>query len=274
MSIKLVAIDIDGTLLNSHNLVSEKTKSAIQKAKQLGVTVVLTTGRPFLGVKKFLEELSLLDDQDYVITYNGSLVQRSKSEEVLVSYGLTYDNFIEIEAMARKVGVHLHTTDYHHIYTANQEISPYTIHEAYLTGMPLRYRAVDQMTDELAIIKMMMIDEPAVLDAGIAKLPQAFLDKYSTAKSADFFFEVLNPEADKGHAVSKLAEHLGLDVSEVMTIGDNENDLSMITYAGTGVAMGNAVESVKQVADKMTLTNDQDGVAYALEQWVFPATEA
>ncbi|MEI5988637.1 sugar-phosphatase [Enterococcus crotali] len=268
MTVKLVAIDIDGTLLDSNRKISPKVKETLKKANDSGMYIVLCTGRPLPGVKEQLAELDLYGDNDYVITYNGSLVQATKSNEIISQYTLSYDDFLEIELMARKVGAHLHTIDDTAIYTANRDIGKYTVHEAYLVDMPLKYRAVDEMTPDLSIIKMMMIDEPEILDKAISQLPEEFINKYTTVKSTDFYYEILNKEASKGNALAKLAEHLGISQAETMAIGDNENDLSMIEYAGIGVAMGNATDSVKQAADVQTTSNDEDGVAEILLQYI------
>ncbi|HFU5873521.1 sugar-phosphatase [Enterococcus faecium] len=268
MSIKLVAIDIDGTLLNEKREVTKEVKEAIAAAVAKGVSIVLCTGRPLPGVQEQLNELNLFQDNDYVITYNGALVQQTKSGKIIARHGLTHEDFLEIEVMARRVGSHLHSIDDKAIYTPNRDISAYTIHEASLVKMPLKYRTPEEMTPDMNIVKMMMIDEPEILDAAIAHLPQTFRDKYTTVKSAPYYFEVLNKEASKGAAVANLAQHLGIDQDEIMAIGDNENDLSMIEYAGLGVAMGNAVSLVKEAANVITSSNDEHGVAEAIKKYV------
>jgi Cof subfamily protein (haloacid dehalogenase superfamily) len=264
MSVKLVAIDIDGTLLDSNRRITPKVKETLKRANEQGIYIVLCTGRPLPGVTEQLTELELYGDNDYVITYNGSLVQATKSKEIISQYTLSYDDFLNIELMSRKVGVHLHTIDSEAIYTANRDIGKYTVHEASLVNMPLKYRTVDEMTPDMSIIKMMMIDEPEILDNAIAQLPASFVEKYTTVKSTDFYYEILNKEASKGNALAKLGEHLGVKQAEIMAIGDNENDLSMIEYAGIGVAMGNATDNIKKAADIQTLSNDEDGVAEVL----------
>lgn len=268
MTVKLVAIDIDGTLLDSNRKITPKVKETLQKANENGMYIVLCTGRPLPGVKEQLAELDLYGENDYVITYNGSLVQATKTNEIISQYSLSHDDFLEIELMSRKAGVHLHTIDDKAIYTANRDIGKYTVHEAYLVDMPLKYRTVEEMTPDMSIIKMMMIDEPEILDQAISQLPDSFIEKYTTVKSTDFYYEILNKEASKGNALAKLAEHLGITQSETMAIGDNENDLSMIEYAGIGVAMGNATDSVKAAADIQTTSNDEDGVAEVLLKYM------
>ena len=203
MSVKLVAIDIDGTLLDSNRKITPKVKETLQKANEKGIYIVLCTGRPLPGVKDQLTELDLYGDNDYVITYNGSLVQATKTNKIISEYSLSYDDFLEIELMSRKVGTHLHTIDDKAIYTANRDIGKYTVHEAYLVDMPLKYRTVEEMTPDLSIIKMMMIDEPEILDKAISQLPEEFSNKYTTVKSTDFYYEILNKEASKGNELSK-----------------------------------------------------------------------
>ncbi|PTT58373.1 HAD hydrolase family protein, partial [Stenotrophomonas sp. HMWF003] len=124
------------------------------------------------------------------------------------------------------------------------------------------------MDPAMQFIKLMMIDEPHVLDAAIARLPLELTDRFAVLKSAPFFLEVFDHRAGKGASLQKLAEHLGVDAANVMALGDQENDLTMLQFAGTSVAMGNAIEVVKQTARFETATNAEDGVALAIERFV------
>ncbi|BDG67360.1 sugar-phosphatase [Enterococcus innesii] len=268
MSIKLIAIDIDGTLLNNDRKITPAVYKALKDAEKEGVRIVLCTGRPLTGVQDLLKELDLFTDNDFVITYNGSLVQKTKNQEIISEFGLSQDDYLFVEMTARKLGVHLHVETEDTMYTANRDISPYTIYEAFLVNMPLKYRTPEEMTADLNIIKMMMIDDPEILDQIIPQLPSSLTDNYNVVKSAPYFLEVLNKQAHKGAAVKKLAEHLGIRQEEVMAIGDNENDLTMVEYAGIGVAMANATENVKNAADVLTASNEEDGVAEVINKFV------
>lgn len=268
LSIKLVAIDIDGTLLNSERKLTAEVKAAIKEATNQGVNIVLATGRPTVGVIPLIQELGLENDHSFVVTYNGALVQNAGTKEILVEHGLTFDDYLEIEYLSRKLGVHFHVQDYDRMYTANRDISEYTIEEATLTGIPLSYRSVDEMTPNMHIIKSMMIDHQELLDAAIKQVPKDYQERFAMVKSAPYYYEVLNKQATKGAAVKELSELLKIKPEEVMTLGDNENDLTMIEFAGLGVAMGNAVPAVKEIANKITKTNDEHGVAYAINEWV------
>lgn len=267
MSIKLIAIDIDGTLLTPERIISTRVKETIAKAKKDGIKVVLCTGRPLPGATEYLDALDLKNEGDYAITYNGALVQDTYTQEVLSHHTLDINDFYAIEEMSRKIGVHYHATTGDAMYTSNKDISEYSVRESMLTHMPLKYRSVEEFDPDIAISKMMMIDEPAILEKGVSQLPQSFLDTYTVLRSEPFYLEILNPFASKGQALKKLTELLGFTENEVMAIGDNENDLDMITYAGMGVAMGNAVPKVKENATYITDTNANDGVAKVIEKF-------
>lgn len=269
MSIKLVAIDIDGTLIDSNRNILPAVKDALQKARAQGVKIVLCTGRPQTGVTALLEELDLVGEDNYVITYNGSLVETTTGK-TLIRHALTHDDFLEIEMMSRKLNIPLHThvSNPPRLICTNRNIPKYSVYEAFLVDVPLFYRAPEEVTADETIIKMMYIDEGPRLEEALAHLPQSFYEKYTCVRSESFFFEILNKNATKGNAMLDLAAHLGIDPSETMAIGDNENDLSMIQAAGIGVAMGNAVPLVKEHADFITKTNDEAGVAYVIQEKV------
>jgi hypothetical protein len=114
----------------------------------------------------------------------------------------------------------------------------------------------------------MMIDEPAILDKAIARIPADVKEKYTVLKSAPYFLEILDKRVNKGTGVKALADTLGIQPKEIMTLGDQENDIAMIEYAGMGVAMENAIPAVKEVANFVTKSNLEDGVAYAIEKFV------
>ena len=266
MSIQLIAVDIDGTLLTPERVITQNVQKTIEEAKIKGVKVVLCTGRPLAGVIDYLNALNLTEKGDYVLTYNGALAQEADTGNVLAHHTMSMTDFYEVEEMSRKIGVHLHTTTRDAIYTANRNIGEYTVREAFIVSLPLKYRTIEEMDQNLMISKMMMIDEPSILEKGIELLPNWFFEKYTILRSEPFFLEILNKEASKGQALKHLTNLLGLSAAEVMAIGDNENDIDMIEYAGIGVAMGNAVPKVKAVANVITGTNAEDGVASIIRE--------
>lgn len=267
-TIALVAIDMDGTLLDPAHKLTERAKAAIAHARALGVHIVLTSGRPVSGLAPFLHELGIDGDDDYCIACNGGLVRRLGTGENVAEFPLSFEDFRYCEQVARDIGVHFQALDGQRLYTPNQDISRYTVIDSHLSHVPLSYRRVEDMDPLMSFIKLMMIDEPEVLDAAIARLPAELTERFAVLKSAPFFLEVFDHRAGKGPSLQKLAEHLGIDRANVMAIGDQENDLTMLQFAGTSVAMGNAIDAVKAVARFETSANSEDGVAKAIERFV------
>ncbi|WP_034918141.1 sugar-phosphatase [Erwinia sp. 9145] len=268
MAIKLIAIDMDGTLLNPQHEISPRVKQAIGAARDKGVAIVLATGRPFIGVQRYLMELDLQQEGQFCITNNGALVQQAANGECVAEISLTFDDYLYFEKLARDLGIHFQALTKSLLFTANKDISEYTVHESAITGIPLRYRAVDEMDPAMTFPKVMMIDPPQKLDEAIPRIPQAARERYTIMKSSPYYLEIMDKRVNKGAGVKALADKLGLTRDQVMTLGDQENDIAMLEFAGTGVAMGNAIDSVKAVAQFVTKTNSEDGVAHAIEKFV------
>ena len=234
MAIKLIAIDMDGTLLLPDHTISPAVKAAIAAARERGVNVVLTTGRPYAGVHSYLKELHMEQPGDYCITYNGALVQKAGDGSTVAQTALSYDDYRFLEQLSREVGSHFHALDRNTLYTANRDISYYTVHESYVATIPLVFCEAEKMDPEIQLLKVMMIDEPAILDQAIARIPAEVKEKYTVLKSAPYFLEILDKRVNKGTGVKSLADALGIKPEEIMAIGDQENDIAMIEFAGVG----------------------------------------
>ncbi len=270
--IKLVAIDLDGTLLDPNRQITEEVRKTIAKAKAAGVKIVITTGRPLPGVVEILKTLALTEQGDYVITYNGALVQRATGEE-FIKETLTSEDWLDLDAAARKIGLPIHAITREGIYTPNRDLGKYTVQEAQMVQMPLYFRQPEEIA-ALEIAKVMMVDEPQALNDGIAYLPFEFFERYNMVKSTPYYLEFMNKKASKGSAVKHLAEKLLLDLDEVMAIGDEENDRSMLEVAGNPVVMENGKAELKKIAKYVTKSNAESGVAYAINEWVLKDYEA
>ena len=264
---KLVAIDMDGTLLKEDKTISERTKKAIQSAREKGVTVVLATGRPIEGVSRYLEELNMYTEHDYVLSYNGALIQKTKSKEAVAKVALKGEDLHYLRKLSDELGVNIHAfSEERGLITPKN--SKYTEVEAEINNIEIHEMNIDNIPNDEVMIKIMMIDEPEILGEAMEKLPKEVYEKYTVVRSAPFFLEFLNKSVNKGVGVELLAKHLGVKQEEVITFGDAGNDLHMIEYAGLGVAMGNAFDEVKEAANYITDTNENDGVAKAIEKFI------
>lgn len=264
---KLIALDMDGTLLTTDKKVSERTEAAIKAAEAKGVKIVLASGRPLIGINRYLEELELIKGEDYVLSFNGGLVQNTKTEEIVSKVSLKGSDLKYIYEISKGLNINIHA------FSAKDGLitpknSQYTEHEAEINGIDINIKNFDEVDDDEDIIKVMMIDPQEILDPAIERLPKEVYEKYSVFKSSPFFLEFTHKEVDKGLGLKRLGEYLGIKKEEIIACGDAGNDLSMVKYAGLGVAMDNAVPEVKAAADYITASNDEDGIAKVIEKFV------
>jgi len=264
---KIIALDMDGTLLNSDKIITEKTKIALQAARTKGVKVVLASGRPIDGLRKYLKELDLVDKDEYVLSYNGSLVQETKGDAIIHESGLKGSDLHYIYSLSSKLGVNIHAFSGEDG-LITPKISKYTEVEAELNGIDIKIVDFEKVHVNENIIKIMLIDDVEILDAALAKLPKEVFERYNVVKSTPYFLEIINKEGNKGQGLKALAKHLNVKREEIIAVGDAGNDIDMIKYAGLGVAMGNATDEVKDLADYQTSSNNEDGIAEIVEKFI------
>lgn len=266
--IKLVAIDLDGTLLNDQKQISEKNKVTLQKAKDQGVKIVICTGRPLKAIGGFLEELNLQEKGDYSITFNGGLVQKNDTGEMLEKVTMSLDEVKELHQLMVDLDLPFDVLSDALVYQLSTSESHPSIYNELNKALDFESKELAELTEDGLYNKVVVATDAAYLDQQIAKIPAVFYEKYEVVKSRDCLLEFMTKGVTKAYGLSLLAEDLGIERSEVMTLGDEENDLPMIVYAGLGVAMENAVPIVKENADYITDTNENDGVAKAVEKFV------
>lgn len=262
---KLIAIDMDGTLLNNAREISLRTYNTIQDAKSAGIKIVLASGRPLEGLRPYLEYLGLTGDDDFVIAYNGSLVQRVGNSEVLHRTTLRGSDAKRLQKVATQLDLFIHAFSTEQGLITHQ-YNQWTEIESSLNCVPVCETDFEQIDDNDHLIKIMMVAGETALDNAIAKLPAALRLDYTVVRSAPYFLEFLHLESNKGLGVAHLANILGIAAEQVMCIGDAENDHHMLKFAGLSVAMGNASPETKALADYIAPNNDQDGVAVAIEK--------
>ncbi|MBO0441079.1 Cof-type HAD-IIB family hydrolase [Candidatus Enterococcus ikei] len=271
--IKLVAIDLDGTLLDSKKEISIRNKEALVQAKAAGVKIVICTGRPLAAIGIYLDALNLRDNGDYSITFNGGLVQKNDTGEIIEKATMPLENVHDLFELASSLNVPLDilsdglvlqlptTKDYESLYSQLNKLLTYESYE------------LAQLTADRIYNKAVIAVDQTYLDEQIKKIPDPFYDRYEIIKTRSNLLEFMPKGITKAYGISLLARDLGIKQEEIMTIGDEENDLPMIEYAGLGVAMENAVPRVKDLADIITDTNDNDGVAQAVEKFVLEPLE-
>lgn len=269
--IKLVALDMDGTLLNERQELSPTVAATIREVRSHGVRVVLATGRPLPGVMNFLPQLNLVSDDDYAIPYNGALVQTTASGKVLIEHSLTYTDYLRLYAQAAQFGLTMIAEDQSAMYTDAPELTQRELFEAVDTNMTVKFAGPQQIARATEFSKIMFFGAKPLLDQAMPQLDPALHTDYYANRSEDFLLEFVSKHASKGKALTELAGQLQLQPDEVMAMGDSHNDVSMFEFAGTGIAMGNAKAELKDIATAVTASNKDDGVALALRKYVLDA---
>jgi len=266
MSIKLIALDIDDTLLNSEGKLLDSTKVAVQKALAQGIKVVLCSGRPLAGVQPYLAALNITGDDQYVITYNGAVTE-AVTGEVIAKHLVDNDLYRKMTAFGQEHQLPFNVLDEDsNIYTADRDVNWVTVIQAWENKAGLLIRDPDDLPADFQITKGVYVGDAAQLDELQPLVEKTFGADCYVVRAGSLFLEVMNPVVNKGAALRELAGILKLDASEVMACGDEKNDITMFDFAGTAVAMGNGSDEAKAHASYVTGTNDDGGLAAAIQK--------
>ncbi|MBB3112946.1 hypothetical protein FHS18_005048 [Paenibacillus phyllosphaerae] len=265
---KMIAIDIDDTLLTDELVVTEGTKAALKAAAEQGVFVTLATGRMFPSAQKIAAQIEL---NVPIITYQGSLVKTLFDEQVLYERSVPKDAAKELFAFCQEHNLHLqlYIDDILYVQEDNEKARRYS----FLSKIPCVVEPDYDTLLEQPSTKMLIIDDPDYLDEMAAKLAPLIGDRVHITKSKPHYLEFTHKEGTKGHAIAFMAEHIGCTLDEVIAIGDSWNDHEMIEVAGLGVAMGNALPKLKELAQYVTGTNNEEGVRQVIEKFVLQPAE-
>ncbi|GIP60398.1 MULTISPECIES: Cof-type HAD-IIB family hydrolase [Paenibacillus] len=266
MNYKMIVLDLDDTLLRDDHTISPRTKQALMDAQEAGMKVVLASGRPTFAMTHIAKELELEKYGSFILSFNGAKITNCATQEVLFSSTLTPETAHELYAISKQEGVWIHT------YVGDDIVTPahnkYTDIEGEITGMPIVEAEDFIAAVQEPVVKVLMVDDPEKLVALESKLQPQLAGELNVVRSKPFFLEFTEAGVDKGTSLHHLIQQLGIKREEVIAIGDSYNDLAMIEFAGLGVAMGNAPDDIKAVANYVTDTNMEDGVAKVVEKYM------
>ena len=254
MAIKAIAMDIDGTLTNDQKVISPRTREKLLAAQESGIKLILASGRPAWGLHALAQELDLQNHDGLLVAFNGAHVVDAQTDEVLFDQAMPVDelhrlldhlrNFDVIPIIS--LGRDLHVEDSYRCMITLPDGSQKNIVKYERDACDLKIREVEslhEVADAYPVDKLLTAGDPAYLQAHYEEMYAPFTETLQGA-----------------------LPKLGIDASEVVSFGDGQNDKSMIEWAGTGVAMGNAVDEVKAVAQMVTANNNEDGIAVALDK--------
>lgn len=284
---KLVAIDLDGTMLNKYGVITENTKNVIKKVQEKGVEVIIASGRPINSVKNFSKEIN---SQKYFISGNGAITYDIKNDKIL------YENILNKNKVLQVIKICEENSIYYNVYTENgiiaknlnyntlyyykENINKSEENKTHINMVENIYDYIENRNEK--ILKIMICDGSKTIFNSIMKKIREITDieildvshmsrkiiKQGTEEIAleYFYTEISAKDVDKWNALEKLIELMNITKEEVVTIGDNANDIKMLKNAGLGVAMGESAPYVKECANEVTTSNDNDGVAVILEK--------
>lgn len=263
----MIVLDLDGTLTNEKKKITPKTKTALMKAQQLGVRIVLASGRPTYGITALADELELDKYGGYIQAFNGGKVINCVTREV-VSEQILDPTFVPIlYKAATDAGMVILTYQGESIAATKKE-NKYVLHEAFINKMP-----VIQYDDFLSQIvypinKCLIVGDPVPLHQLELQLASLLEGRMNVYRSAGFFLECVPLGIDKARSLERLIAKLDVSREEIIACGDGYNDQSMISFVGLGVAMANAPREVQDTADYITYSNEEDGVAHVVEKFI------
>ena len=264
---EIIVLDLDGTLTNRDKVITPKTKKALMEIQERGKKIVLASGRPTDGVMPLARELKLEKYGSYILSFNGGMITNCRTGEVVFSRLLPVEANAKIIGLAEEERVTILTYDGHTLIKNDAE-SPYSKLENKINSMEVRQ--IDDLKSYVTypVPKFLMMDDGDYLAMVEPRVKAAMGKNFSIYRSEPFFLEILPRGIDKAQSLARLLEILGLDKERMIACGDGYNDLTMIKFAGLGVAMENAVLPVRKAADYITMSNNDDGIAHVVEKFM------
>lgn len=283
MGIKVIIMDVDGTLTNTEKKIMPKTKEALKKAQAMGVRLILASGRPTSGLRGLAQELEMDKNHGLFVAFNGSKVLDCQTNEVFFNQTMSVEegkavlehmkNFKEVRPMIDK-------DDYMYVNNVfdcwiNFKGEPFNVIEYESRGGCFKLCEQDDLAAfvDYPLNKILTTANPEYLQAHYEEMKAPFEGKLNCMFTGPFYFEFTAQGIDKAKALDTVLIPMGYKKEEMIAFGDGQNDASMVKYAGIGVAMGNAVQELKDIADEITLSNNDDGIAETLYKYI-PELEA
>lgn len=271
--IKAILLDIDGTLTNSKKEITPKTLQALLSAQDHGVKLVIASGRPAKGLKQYGDLLNMWMHHGLFVAYNGARIIDCETQQVLVDTTMPKD-------LVTRVLEHMKKFDVIPMVTYGEFMVVEDVYHCMVSDYGREFNVI-QYESRMNNYKLMEVEDLCkftdfpvnkILTAGDAQYLQEhykemrapFEDELSMMFTANFYYEFTANGINKGSGLKVAMEKLGIRPEECIAFGDAENDISMLEYAGIGVAMGNATDQVKAIADEITLSNEEDGIAHSL----------
>ncbi|WP_125723366.1 Cof-type HAD-IIB family hydrolase [Flavobacterium ustbae] len=266
MQYKMIVLDMDDTLLTDDHRISDLNKKVLLEAQAKGVYVVLASGRPTIAMTAYAKELQLDLNDSYMLSFNGAIISRVKDNLVLFEQKLTVEQIHALYDYSVKMNTHIIT--YLDDEIISETDSEYIEIEKEITGMAHRKVSSFKEYVDRPAVKCILLQDPEYLKT-VEKDLIDFMPHLSVSTSKPFFLEVAQLGIDKAASLKRLAEEkLGIHRSEIIAVGNAGNDLTMIEYAGLGVWVDNVTPELRDKADLIVSSNNNDGVAEVVQRFI------
>ena len=267
--IKLIAIDMDGTLLNSKKELLEETKQYFKNFhnKNTETLLVICTGRPESGIRPYLKDLGYLEENHYIISQNGANIYESQTGKRVM------DAFVDSKAIQKWIelgkthGISVMGAGVDYYYSFDEDPTEWMEFDVKIVSGKLK-RITTEESLSTDFYKLLLLGDEKQLNEFETFIPQEWRNEFYVVRSQKYLIEVLTKGVNKAFGLEKLAKELNIQSSEIAAIGDAANDIEMLKYAGLAIAMGNASEEVKAISDIVTDTNENNGVIKAIDQLI------
>ncbi|MBE6853961.1 MAG: HAD family phosphatase [Ruminococcus sp.] len=264
MDKKIVFLDIDGTLVNSEKKITKATKDSLMRIQKAGVKLAIASGRPSKGVIPYAEELELEKYAGYILPFNGGNIINYQTKEVVYSNTLSMDVLKKAYELSKEYGLEL-ITYRGDVILSETDDNPYLLIESTINKMDVE--KVDCVYDAVVEppVKCLLLGDGDYLGKIENEIREKIGENANVFRSEPFFMEVVPQGIDKAAAIAALIKKIGIEREETIAFGDGFNDVSMVEYAGLGVAMSNGCDKIKEVADRIAPDNNSDGIAVVID---------
>ena len=265
MNYKMLVVDMDDTLLTDNHEISRENKEMLLRAQEMGVYVVLASGRPTSAMIEFAKELQCDVNNSFMISFNGSVITDLKEDKILFEYSLTKEQIHSLYDFSQQNNTHIIT--YIDGQIISERHSEYIDIEKNITGLKLNIVSSFKDTVTTSAVKCILLEEPEYLKS-VESVLKAAMPDLSICMSKPFFLEAAPNGIDKGASIRILAEKLNIHQSEIIAVGNAGNDLTMVQYAGLGVWVDNVDAELRHFADVIVASNNNHGVAEVVRRFI------
>lgn len=270
---KIIALDIDGTLLSSQGEITARTKKALEDALKEGNIVVIASGRDPKGVFKYAQILKLDEYNGLLSNYNGGRITNYETKEVIINHTLNLDDMKELLIFSEDLD-DMNYTIYYDGKCYTNSMDTYRLEDTQSKNdMELIYDPDLSYKVDFRPNNVLFACHPEKISEPSNKIYDKFSDKFALVKSTPYYYEVMPKGVSKGESLIEIAKYYDIPMDDVIAFGDEDNDLSMIEAAGVGVVMANGSKAMLKAADYVTLSNDEDGIADYLEKFILKKEE-